>query len=193
MQVRAIALLFACGSVLPLGCSAKVQDAPASAGEVLPNRRDAATQADFDRAETATRAAYTESVTLLMADPSAATLSDSDTKHAAYVQAVELAMEYCRPQAELASHYFNEPPRAIYLDAKKTCATLAEKRIKADVVAVIDGGTRLVKNARVGDRGTRKAQRDIPFRSYTARYEASRLEGLSHEATLVKLEGLTSL
>src|SRR6185312_14953023 len=123
-------------------------------------RREAPSQADFDREEETARAAYSACAARSVASRSAAGAGEAEATQAAYFRAVERAMEYCRPQAELASHYFDETARAVYIDAKDTCRALHKERIEANVVAVIDGGTRLLIYAAAGDRGHPQPGRD---------------------------------
>jgi hypothetical protein len=180
-------LLGAC-SVVPLGCSTRVEQAavpasPAATGHAAPS------QADFERDEETTRAEYSASSTTLSADPSATARSEVEAKQSAYFRAVERAMDYCRPQAELASRYFDETAHAIYVEANDACRQLGEEHIKAEVVAVIDGGTRVLVKAGAQDRGKPKPGRDRSFRSYATRYGDFRRHGLSHEEALVALEG----
>jgi hypothetical protein len=167
-----------------------------SAAAAVP-RREAPSQADFDREEDATRAEFSASPSPSPSAPAtgAPTVAapEAEAKEAAYHRAVERAMEYCRPQAELASRYFNETARAIYIDAKEACRVLRAEHIEADVVAVIDGGTRVVISACTGDRGHPKPGRDLSFASYLNRYMERRRSGLSHQDALAELERVGSL
>lgn len=183
---RTFAITVVCCSSFAQGCATRMEDS-STVSAVVP-QRVAPTQADFDREETAARAQYSASVRPLAADSPASAHSDAEAKEAAYFRAVERSMEFCRTQAELASHYFTEAPRAIYIDAEAACRSLRGEGIKAEVGAVIEGGTHVLMRAGAADGGKTQNDRDRSFHSYVARYGACRRDGLSHDEALVTLE-----